>query len=131
MGLTSTIRLAVAKPWRAGISNSTSRVRSPCEQGRVGCFRGRPRRVPGPPFLPEAEQGDALSGWVYMAEDGKEYKRLNPRRRGFIPWHLAWQDHRVSEATVEGSDTGRAGSVRGTEGAQCKEAVIQIPDGIV
>ncbi len=66
-----------------------------------------------------------------MAEDEKQYKRLNPRRRVFIPCHLAWQDHRVSGTTVDVSYTGVAVSVPGTEEVQWKEAAIHIPDGIV
>ena len=92
---------------------------------------GRPRRVPGPPFLPESGQGDALSGWVYMAEDEKQYKRLNPRRRVFIPCHLAWQDHRVSGTTVDVSYTGVAVSLPRAQEVRWKEALIHIPDGIV
>ena len=72
------------------------------------------------------------SGLVYMAEDEKQYKRLNPRRKVFIPCHLAWQDHRMSGTTVDVSYTGIAVSVPGTEEVQWKEAVIHIiPDEIV
>ena len=94
-------------------------------------FSGRPRRVPGPPFLPESGQGDALSGLVYMAEDEKQFKREHPRRHVFIPCRLAWQDYRVSGTTVNVSYTGVAVSLPRAEEVLWKDAVIHIPDGIV
>ena len=66
-----------------------------------------------------------------MAEDEKQYKRLNPRRRVLIPCHLAWQDHRVSGTTVDVSYMGVAVSIPGTEEVRRKEAVIHIAEGIV
>src|SRR2546426_1651043 len=62
MGLTSTIRLAVAKPWRAGISNSTSLVHRPWKH------KGRPRRVPGPPH----QRDESASG-------NREWRVTRPR----------------------------------------------------
>jgi len=92
---------------------------------------GRPRRVPGPPFLPKSEQGDALSGWVYMAEDEKQYKRLNPRRHVFIPCLVAWQDYQMSGTTIDVSHRGIAVSLPRAQEVRWKEAVIYIAEGIV
>ena len=68
---------------------------------------------------------------MYMAEDEKQYKRLNPRRKVFIPCRLAWQDYRVSGTTVDVSYTGIAVSLPGSEEVRWKEALIHIPDEIV
>ncbi len=68
---------------------------------------------------------------MYMAEDEKQYKRLNPRRRVLIPCHLAWQDHRVSGTTVDVSYTGVAVSLPRPQEVRWKEAKIHIAEGIV
>src|SRR2546427_9016706 len=89
MGLTSTIRLAVAKPWRAGISNSTSLVHRPWKH------KGRPRRVPGPPH----QRDESASGnreWretrppvgeteAYPNRGGKVSPRRAPHKGGDSP----------------------------------------------
>ena len=66
-----------------------------------------------------------------MAEDEKQYKRLNPRRHVFIPCLVAWQDYQMSGTTIDVSHRGIAVSLPRPQEVQWKEAVIHIPDGIV